>query len=70
MVGTLRFAHPTHFRLDASQPLSDDVIPGCAARRRPQMRNCASGNLEIPGSMLTHRPGMTSHLNDCYGSGR
>jgi hypothetical protein len=23
------------------------------------MRNCASGNLEIPGSMLTHRPGMT-----------
>jgi hypothetical protein len=23
------------------------------------MRNCASGNLEIPGSVLTHRPGMT-----------
>jgi hypothetical protein len=23
------------------------------------MRNCASGNLEIPGSMLLHRPGMT-----------
>jgi len=23
------------------------------------MRNCASGNLEIPGSMLSHRPGMT-----------
>jgi len=23
------------------------------------MRNCTSGNLEIPGSMLTHRPGMT-----------
>jgi hypothetical protein len=23
------------------------------------MRNCASGNLEIPGSMLAHRPGMT-----------
>jgi CubicO group peptidase (beta-lactamase class C family) len=23
------------------------------------MRNCTSGNLEIPGSMLAHRPGMT-----------
>src|ERR1700716_4560568 len=31
-------------------------------RTRPQMRDCASGNLEIPGSMLTHRPGMTSSL--------
>jgi hypothetical protein len=30
-----------------------------AEKRRPQMRNCASGNLEIPGSMLSHRPGMT-----------
>jgi hypothetical protein len=26
------------------------------------MRNCASGNLEIPGSMLPHRPGMTMDL--------
>src|SRR6266702_2512756 len=26
------------------------------------MRNCASGNLEIPGSMLAHRPGMTVGL--------
>jgi hypothetical protein len=23
------------------------------------MRNCASGNLEIPGMVLTHHPGMT-----------
>src|SRR5438270_6003091 len=40
------------------------VIPGCAAWRRPQMRNCASGNLYsrwclwIPGSRFA-RPGMT-----------
>src|ERR1700730_552603 len=26
------------------------------------MRNCASGNLEIPGSMLSHRPGMTKSV--------
>jgi hypothetical protein len=32
---------------------------GMVRRARPQMRNCASGNLEIPGSMLSHRPGMT-----------
>jgi hypothetical protein len=25
-------------------------------RTRPQMRNCASGNLEIPGSMLRIAP--------------
>jgi hypothetical protein len=31
------------------------VIPGCA-KRRPQVRNCASGNLEIPGSMLRIAP--------------
>ncbi|SHG69878.1 hypothetical protein SAMN05444169_3720 [Bradyrhizobium erythrophlei] len=30
------------------------VIPGCALE--PQMRNCASGNLEIPGSMLRIAP--------------
>jgi hypothetical protein len=29
------------------------------------MRNCASRNLEIPGSMLSHRPGMT----EAYGGG-
>jgi hypothetical protein len=34
---------------------------GMVRSTRPQMRNCASGNLEIPGSMLTHRPGMTVH---------
>jgi hypothetical protein len=27
------------------------VIPGWCGSTRPQMRNCASGNLEIPGSM-------------------
>jgi hypothetical protein len=31
------------------------VIPG-RAKREPQMRNCASGNLEIPGSMLRIAP--------------
>src|SRR6266850_1233194 len=35
---------------------------GMVRRTRPQMRNCASGNLEIPGSMLTHRPGMTKEV--------
>src|SRR6266446_5336309 len=34
-------------------------------RTRPQMRNCASGNLEIPGSMLSHRPGMTVDMPSC-----
>src|SRR6516165_7521212 len=28
-----------------------DVIPGWCASTGPQMRNCASGNLEIPGSI-------------------
>ncbi|SDO32361.1 hypothetical protein SAMN05444050_3853 [Afipia sp. GAS231] len=37
------------------------VIPG-RAKREPQMRNCASGNLEIPGLVLTHHPGMTNNL--------
>jgi hypothetical protein len=31
------------------------VIPD-GAKRRSQMRNCASGNLEIPGSMLRIAP--------------
>src|SRR6185437_3864919 len=31
------------------------VIPGCA-KRRPRVRTCASGNLEIPGSMLRIAP--------------
>ncbi|MFK4520055.1 hypothetical protein ABIF20_007420 [Bradyrhizobium japonicum] len=31
-------------------------------RTRPQVRNCAPGNLEIPGSVQVHRPGMTGHL--------
>src|SRR5712671_3890889 len=29
---------------------------GMVRRTRPQMRNCASGNLEIPGSMLRIAP--------------
>src|ERR1700693_2545649 len=37
-------------------------------RTRPQVRNCAPGNLEIPGSMLSHRPGMTAILF-FFGSG-
>ena len=36
------------------------VIPGWCVSTRPQVRNCAPGNLEIPGSMLSHRPGMTT----------
>jgi hypothetical protein len=46
MVGTslALFAHPTRA-----------VVPG-RAKREPQMRNRASGNLEIPGSMLRIAP--------------
>jgi hypothetical protein len=36
----------------ASKPVSDSVIPGWRTGTRPQMRNGASGNFEIPGSML------------------
>src|ERR1700755_1172393 len=32
-------------------------------RTRPKVRNCAPGKLEIPGSMLPHRPGMTMEGN-------
>ena len=32
------------------------VIPGWCVSTRPQMRNCESGNLEIPGSMLRIAP--------------
>jgi hypothetical protein len=32
------------------------VIPGRRGSDEPQMRNCASGNLEIPGSMLRIAP--------------
>ena len=35
---------------------SDSVIPGWRVSARPQMRYCASGNLEIPGSMLRIAP--------------
>ena len=33
-----------------------DVIPGWCVNTGPQMRNCASGNLEIPGAMLRIAP--------------
>src|SRR3954454_17251747 len=36
--------------------LIEFVIPGWCASTRPQMRNCASGNLEIPGPMLRIAP--------------
>jgi hypothetical protein len=32
------------------------VIPGWCVSTRPQMRHCASGNFEIPGSMLRIAP--------------
>jgi len=35
-------------------------------RTRPQGCNCTPGNLEIPGSMLTHRPGMTAERLRAY----
>ena len=39
---------------------TNPVIPGWCVSTRPQMRNCASGNLEIPGSLAKRsRPGMT-----------
>src|SRR6202008_3106877 len=34
------------------------------AQRRTMVRNCAPENLATPGSMLTHRPGMTSSLGE------
>src|SRR6266480_1849599 len=36
---------------------------GMVRRTRPQMCDRTSGNLEIPGSMLTHRPGMTETIS-------
>jgi hypothetical protein len=33
-----------------------DVIPGARVTSEPQMRDCASGNLEIPDSMLRSAP--------------
>ena len=38
------------------------VIPGHASSCEPQMCNCTSGNLEIPGSCFA-RPGMTKADN-------
>jgi pyruvate,orthophosphate dikinase len=36
--------------------LNDKSVLGLVRRTRPQMSNCASGNLEIPGSMLRIAP--------------
>jgi hypothetical protein len=35
------------------------VIPGRCESIEPQIRNCASGNLEIPGLRQAAHPGMT-----------
>ena len=35
------------------------------AKHRATMCNCTSENLEIPGLVLTHHPGMTTRLNGC-----
>jgi hypothetical protein len=43
-------------KISGFAPATNAVIPGCAEGRRPQMRNCASGNLEIPGSMRCIAP--------------
>src|SRR5712671_5128906 len=43
-------SRPTAASPAMSSP-SDRVIPGWCAGTRPQMCNCTSGNLEIPGSM-------------------
>src|SRR5262249_28569751 len=40
------------------------VIPGWCASTRPKMRNCASENREIPGSLS--RPGMTATRSLLY----
>jgi hypothetical protein len=37
------------------------VIPGQPVRAEPQMRNCASGNLEIRGRAIAHGRSMLSH---------
>ena len=36
--------------------IGDSVIPGWCVSTRPQMCDCTSGNLEIPGSMLRIAP--------------
>ena len=40
---------------DRSVDVIDAVIPGWCASTRPQMRNCASGNLEILRCAIAHR---------------
>jgi hypothetical protein len=51
----VRSSRTTTVVLEATKQ-SKFVIPGWCVSVRPQMRNCASGNLEIPGSMLRIAP--------------
>jgi len=51
-----------------SDDLIANVIPG-RAERESQVRSCAPGNLEIPGSMLSHRPGMPACILTKAGRG-
>jgi hypothetical protein len=55
--------HPTtpqpysrHPKAQSGEAVRNSVIPGWRVSARPQMRNCASGNPEIPGSMLRIAP--------------
>jgi hypothetical protein len=44
------------YREERSNAALNFVIPGWCASTRPQVRNYAPGNLEIPGSMLRIAP--------------
>ena len=52
----------------ARRRVNAEVIPG-RAKREPQGRNCALGNLEIPGLVLAHHPGMTTFGRHFFTSG-
>jgi hypothetical protein len=47
---------PNGWKISIVIAIHPPVIPGWCASTRPQMRNCASANLEIPGSMLRIAP--------------
>ena len=51
-----RFASRARSRLLTRSRMWTRRHSGMVRRTRPQMRNCASGNLEIPGSMLRIAP--------------
>ncbi len=40
------------------------VIPGRSQDDQTELPHCAPETLELPGSMLAHRPGMTTVLDD------